>query len=195
MTRTRRSRRWSNDLFVRHPWTRYAVAALFMSIVAIRAGFVLDSYPPSSWMAWIALAAGTVVSVTLVGLAVWRSKPTLELGRHPAYVALMIISICIIGFGLCAGLDWTSADLSTWQRRTPLRGTLPLAPRWARSPSSASEVIELDALRGADVEQPLRCNHRRLPGDYLPPFAGSVGRFDTMETGENPRPICISHDP
>ena len=109
MTRTRRSRRWSNDLFVRHPWTRYAVAALFMSLVAIRAGFVLESYPPSSLTAWIALAAGTVVSVTLVGLAVWRSKPTLELGRHPAYIALMIVSICILGFGLYAGLDWTSA--------------------------------------------------------------------------------------
>jgi hypothetical protein len=107
---------------------------------------------------------------------VWRSKPTLELGRHPAYIALMIASICIIGFGLYAGLDWTSAgSINVAAENSVVRnlaigaslGTVALfgfgsyrAGRIARSRRRATAAVSSDdAMSGPDSAG------RRVPTD------------------------------
>src|ERR1700722_9553900 len=94
----------------RRPSVRYAVAVAFMGVVAVRMGFVLSTYPPSSAASWASLAAGALTGLVLTGAAAWRSEPTMKLKEHPGYVALMVLTILVIGFGLIAGLGWTPAN-------------------------------------------------------------------------------------
>jgi hypothetical protein len=97
------------DVMARRPWVRYAGAAVFMGIVAVRIGFVLASYPPKTAASWASLIAGALIGVVVTSAAVWRSKPTMQLKDHPLYSALLVLAILVIAFGLIAGLGLTPA--------------------------------------------------------------------------------------
>ena len=90
-----------------HPSLRYAAAAAFMGVVAIRVGFVHATYPPASARHWLSFVVGALVALVAVILTVRWSPATQEIKQHPEWMLVAGVAIGLIVFGVVAGMGWT----------------------------------------------------------------------------------------
>jgi hypothetical protein len=92
-----------------HPSLRYAGAAVFMGVVAIRVGFVLATYPPASTRHWLSFVVGALVTLVAVIFTVRRSPATQEIKEHPEWMLVAGVAIGLMIFGIVGGMGWTVA--------------------------------------------------------------------------------------
>jgi hypothetical protein len=95
-----------SDQMNRHPSLRYAGAAVFMCVIAVRDSFVLAAYPPSSASAWFSLAIGAVLAGGAAALTVMWSPATTEVRNHPEWMLAAGVSLILIIFGAIEGLGF-----------------------------------------------------------------------------------------
>jgi hypothetical protein len=107
VSRFRRAARL-NELMDRHPSLRYAAAAVFMGVIAVRDGSVLSTYPLSTAGSWLTFTIGAVIAVGAVTLVVTSSPAIAELKDHAGWVVLAGACGVLIIFGGVEGLGFTS---------------------------------------------------------------------------------------